>query len=77
MIMDELNSCFFLDCVVNRTLPRQCNSLSKGTPVVYLALSTLDSHMDVLYLRLLFVLDKGNYSEPTIIVCVRDHLFWI
>ena len=37
--------------------------------MVYLDLSTLDSHMDVsLYLRLLFVLNKGNYSEPTIIV---------
>ena len=68
MIMDELKSCFLLHCVVDRTLSRQCNSLSKGTPVVYLDLSTLNSHMDDSYLRLLFVLNKGNYSESTIIV---------
>lgn len=63
---------FVLHYVVNGTLPRQCDSLSKGTPVVYRNLSILDSHMDVsLNLRLFFVLNKGNYSEPTIIVNKR------
>ena len=68
MIMDELKLCFFfvfvfflfsfvLHYVVNGTLPRQCDSLSKGTPVVYRDLSILDSHINVsLNLRLFFFL---------------------